>query len=215
VDPPDGKIPFTPEARKRAAAETANRRALRERADGPEDRPNDRCVGVTLPINFGSAGVSGAYSRIVQTPGSVALYYESGHQGGIYRSITLDGRPHLPPHARQWLGDPHGRWEGNTLVVDTTNFTNQTNYQGSGENLHLVERFTRVAPDMIMYHATIDDPTMFAQSWTIEVPLTKSDDKENPIFEAACHEGNYALTSILAGARALEREVARTPTESK
>ena len=125
---------------------------------------------------------------------------------GAYRSIPLDGRPHLPQHIRQYLGDARGHWEDNTLVVDTTNFTHQTNYEGSRENLHLVERFTRVAPDLITYRATIDDPTVFTRPWTLEIPLTKQDDKANQIYESACQEGNYALTSILAGARLQEKE---------
>jgi hypothetical protein len=210
VDPPDGKIPTrTPDGETRAAS---LRRIVDDengpggRADNPEERTQDRCSGITLPVNFGSAAVSGGYARIVQTPGFVTIYYEEGHHGGAYRTIPLDGRPHLPPHVRQWLGDARGRWEGNTLVVDTTNFTPQTNYQGSRETLHLVERFTRVAPDMIEYRVTIDDPATFTRPWTLEVPYTKADEKDNKIFEAACHEGNYALTGILAGARALERE---------
>ena len=108
----------------------------------------------------------------------------------------------LPPHIRQWLGDSIGRWEGHTLVVDTTNFTSKTNFNGSRENLHLVERFTRAAQDLVMYEVTIEDPTVWTISWTVEIPLTEVDNKQNQIFEAACHEGNYALTSILAGARA-------------
>jgi hypothetical protein len=101
-----------------------------------------------------------------------------------------------------------GRWEGNTLVVDTTNFTNRTPFWGARENLHLVERFTRTAPDLIMYTATIEDPTVYARPWTIEMPLTQKDGKANQIYEAACHEGNYGLTGILAGARVKEKETA-------
>jgi hypothetical protein len=122
--------------------------------------------------------------------------------------VALDQRPHPPKQIRQWLGHSVGRWEGDTLVVDTTNFTDKTDFEGSRQNLHLIERYTRVAPDMIIYRVTIDDPTVFTRSWTIELPLTKSDDKANAIFEAACHEGNYSMTSILAGARAQEREQA-------
>jgi hypothetical protein len=101
------------------------------------------------------------------------------------------------------------------VVVDTTNFTDKTNFNGSGQNLHLVERFTRVEPDLIKYEITIEDPTVWTRPWTVELPLTKMSDKENQIFEAACHEGNHALTSILAGARALEREAAAKPKEAK
>jgi len=223
VDPPDGKIPpLTPEGQKDAASSRRRRATATPAelapatpypvardsggpADGPEDRPSDTCRGVSLPF---IRGTSGTFSRIVQTPGSVAMYYEDGHRGGIYRMVALDQRPHPPKQIRQWLGHSVGRWEGDTLVVDTTNFTDKTDFEGSRQNLHLIERYTRVAPDMIIYRVTIDDPTVFTRSWTIELPLTKSDDKANSIFEAACHEGNYAMTSILAGARALEREQA-------
>ena len=216
VDPPDGKIPWKPELKDRVAAETKSLRTNvasavqedNEKGDGPEYRPNDRCRGLTLPHVYGTAEAGGAPNRIVQSAGVVTIYYEYGPHGGAYRSIPLDGRPHLPAQVRQWLGDPQGRWEGDTLVVDTTNFTNQTNYQGSRENLHLVEHFTRAAPDLIMYRATIDDPSVFTRSWTIEVPFTKQDDKKNQIFETACYEGNYALIGILAGVRAIEKEQA-------
>ena len=219
VDPLDGKIPWKPGLRERVAAET---RTLRtgvaavapednEKGDGPEDRPNDRCQGLTLPHVYGTAEAGGAPQRIVQSAGFVSIYYEYGPHGGAYRSIPVDGRPHLPAEIRQWLGDARGRWEGDTLVVDMANFTSETNYQGSRENLHLVERFTRAAPDLIMYRATIDDPTVFTRSWTIEVPLTKQDDKANQIYDTPCYEGNYALPGILAGVRAAEKEKAARP----
>jgi len=145
---------------------------------------------------------------VVQSPSSVTIYYEHGHYGGAYRTIPLDGSPHLSPQVRQWLGDSRGRWEGDTLVVETTNFSDLTNYQGSQENLQLVERFTSVAPGEFSYRVTITDPTTYTRPWTIEVPYTRADEKKNQIFEASCHEGNYALTSILAGARALEKNAA-------
>ncbi len=201
VDPPDGRIPYTAKAKERVAAKRDAAQAIVDRANGPEDRPNDRCDGVQLPF---VKGISGTFSRIVQAPGSVAMYYEEGHRGGGYRFIPLDGRPHLPSHIRQWMGDARGRWEGDTLVVDTTNFTTQTNFNGSREHLHLIERFTRVAEDLILQEVTVEDSTTFSQTWTIEVPLTKRNEAQNQIFESACHEGNYAMVSILAGARALE-----------
>ena len=226
VDPPDGKIPpLTPEAQARRS--TLRRRPpstssgeigtdvaipypvdadSSSRGDNPEDRPSDRCLGITLPF---IRGTSGTYSRIVQTPGAVTLYHEDGHRGGGYRTVHIDGRPHLPPHIRQWLGDSIGQWEGNTLVVDTTNFTDKTDFRGSQGNLHLVERFTRVAPDLVMYEVTIEDPTVWTAPWTVEIPVTEVDNERNQIFEAACHEGNYAMTSILAGARAQEAASAR------
>jgi hypothetical protein len=230
VDPPDGKLPpLTPEAQK--AAEGSRRaRALATPAelasafvdgdrnatpypvdrtmgggtDNPEDRPADRCRGVSVPF----MGSSGTFSGVVQTRGAISFYFEDGHRGGVFRQVFLDGRPHLPPNIRLWLGDSVGRWEGDTLVVDTTNFTHQTDFHGSRENLHLVERYTRVGPDLVMYRATIEDPTTFTRPWTFELPLSKADGKRNQIFEAACHEGNYALTSVLAGARVKEKEQA-------
>jgi hypothetical protein len=219
IDPPDGKIPWKPELRDRVATEIKTLRTNvaskvpedNDKGDGPEDRPNDRCRGLTLPHVYGTAEAGGAPVRIVQSAGIVSIYYEYGPHGGAYRQIPVNGRPHLPPQIRQWLGDPSGRWEGDTLIVDTTNFSNQTNYQGSRENLHLVERFTRAGPDLIMYRATIEDPTVFTRSWTIEVPFTKQDDKANLIFETPCYEGNYALIGILAGIRAIEKEQGTKP----
>ncbi len=202
VDPPDGRIPFT--AHGRAVADAAREKMRSELADGPEDRRDlDRCRGVSVPF---ISGTSGTFSRLVQTPGSVTLYHEDGHIGGGYRTVALDGRPHVPAHIRQWLGDSVGRWEGATLVVDTTNFTGLASFNGSGEQLHLVERFTPVAADLIMYQVTVADPEAWTSPWTIELPLQRIDNRENQIFEAACHEGNYAMTSILAGARVLERQ---------
>ena len=208
VDPPDGRMPALTEAEQ-------SRRGVQERrgrtfdghyfvdtenpdADNPEDRPSDRCMGVTLPV-------TNLFMRIVQGPEQIVIYYEHGHRGGVYRTIPLDGRPHLPAHIRQWLGDSRGHWEGDTLVVDTTNFSRQTSYRGSRENLRLVERITRVGADMILYEITVEDSTVWTRPWTMEVPLTMTDNKRNLIFEAACHEGNYALTSILAGARVAEK----------
>ena len=202
IDPPDGQIPFT--AHGRAVADAAREKMRSELADGPEDRRDlDRCRGVSLPF---ISGTSGTFSRVVQTPGSVTLYHEDGHIGGAYRTVSLDGRPHVPAHVRQWLGDSVGRWEGDTLVVDTTNFTGLASFNGSGAQLHLVERFTPVAADLTMYQATVADPQVWTGPWTIELPLQRIDNEENQIFEAACHEGNYAMTSILAGARVLEQQ---------
>ena len=169
--------------------------------DNPEDvRIIERCLGVTIPCTGGLCG----FSRLVQGPDWVGIYYEQGHGGGGYRSIPLDGRPHLPSHIRQWLGDSVGHWEGDTLVVDTTNFTGQTSYMGSAEHLHLVERFTRVALDLLRYEITVEDPTVWTRPWTMELAPTLQDSVQNLIFEAACHEGNYSLTAMLAGARIAE-----------
>ena len=126
------------------------------------------------------------------------------------RIIPLDGRPHLPKGVRQWMGDSRGHWDGNTLVVDTTNFSDQTRYRGSGEGidqwraitgLHLVERFKRVDAETILYDVTVDDPTTFTRPWTAEIPMVKA---QGPLFEYACHEGNYAMEDILRGARAAD-----------
>ena len=202
IDPPDGRIPYTEHGRAVAAA--AREKMQSELADGPEDRRDlDRCRGVSVPF---ISGTSGTYSRIVQTPGAVMLYHEDGHIGGGYRTAHTDGRPHPPAHIRQWLGHSIGRWEGDTLVVDTANFDGLASFNGSGEQLHLVERFTPVAADLIIYEATVSDPAAWTRDWTIELPLQRIDNQQNQIFEAACHEGNYALTSILAGARVLEAQ---------
>jgi len=209
VDPPDGRIPFTPEGRKRRPVRVVDPEAGPAGiADHPEDRTNDRCLGVTLPVDFGSAAVSGGFLRVVQGQGVVTIFYENGHHGGAYRTVPLDKSPHLPSQVRLRLGDPRGRWEADTLVVDTTNFTDSTNYQGAKGSLHLVERFTRTSAERIVYRATITDPTAFTAPWTIEVPYTRSDNRKNQVFESSCHEGNYAMVSILAGARALDREKA-------
>ena len=214
IDPPDAQIPWKPGVREQVAAEISTTagvrgRVRREGLDGLEDRPNDRCGGVTPPHRFGTWESGGGHHRIVQSLGTVSIYNECGPHGGAYRTIPLDGRPHLPSGIRQWLGDARGRWDGDMLVVDTTNFSDRTNYEGSGDNLHLTERFTRVGPDFMMYLVTVEDSTVFTRPWTMEIPLTLQDGRANRISESACHEGNYALTSILAGARAEERAAAK------
>ena len=207
VDPPDGRIPpLTAEGETRAAA--LRRNAPNEFgpggiADHPEQRRNDRCMGTTLPF---IQGVSSGARRIVQSPGSVAIFMEDGHVGGAYRVIPVGKQPHLPSELRQYLGDSRGLWDGETLVVEVKNFSDKTNFQGSTENLTLVERYTRTGPDLLTLRITVEDASTFTRPWTIELPLTKLDEKANQIYESSCHEGNYALTSILAGARAMERE---------
>jgi hypothetical protein len=137
--------------------------------------------------------------QIVQGKGYVAVISEMIHD---VRIIPTDGSPHLPSNVRLWLGDPRGHWEGNTLVVDSTNFTDKTNFRGSGENLHLVERFTRTGPESMTYEFTVDDPASFTKTWTAQVPMTRA---SGPVLEYACNEGNYAMKGILAGARATEK----------
>lgn len=142
------------------------------------------------------------YYQILQGPGYVAILTEMIHD---IRIIPLDGRPHIPANIRHWLGDSRGRWEGNTLIVDTTNFSDKTNVSGSDENLHVIERFTRTAESTIKYEFTVDNPTAFTRVWKGEVPLTKA---SGPIYEYACHEGNYAMEGILKGARTQENAAA-------
>ena len=125
VDPPDGRIPFTPEGRARWEAEVAEADRIRDRAHHPEDQQDDRCEGITLPLQYGSARISGGHSRVVQAPGMVSFYYESGHQGGQYRDVFLDVREPLAAHIRQWFGRSVGRWEGDTLVVEASNFSDR------------------------------------------------------------------------------------------
>ena len=195
VDPPNGRIPpLTPEAEKRAEARRAYRRE--HPADSWEDRGlNDRCLFTTgLPI------VPSAYNNNVhlfQTPDHVVMVIEMTH---TLRVVPLDGRPH--GDIRQFVGDSRGHWEGDTLVVETTNFHRLTGIRGSTPNAHLVERFTRVSPDTIQYEFTVEDPEMWTSPWTAVVALTKT---QAPMFEYACHEGNYAMEGILAGARAEEK----------
>ena len=223
VDPPSGRIPpRTPEAiarigeyrQRRAAGGGEIETDVRipypvdpqsgSYADNPEDRAPDRCMGITIPF---VRGTSGTFSRFVQSPESMSVYHEDGHRGGGYRTIYMDGRSHLAPHIRQWMGHSIGHWDGDTLVVDTTNFSAGTSFYGASENLHLVERYTRAAADLVMYEVTVEDPTVWGETtWTAEIPLTIADNKANQIYEAACHEGNYAMVSILAGARNLEAQ---------
>jgi hypothetical protein len=199
VDPADGRIPpYTPEARKRL--DEARSEARRHPADRPEDRsPQERCI---FSARAGPPMLAAAYNnnyQIVQTPAYVMIFVEEIHD---VRTIPLDGRPHLPSNVRQWTGDSTGHWEGDTLVVDTTNFTNKTKFRGTGENLHVIERFTRISPDAILYKFTIDDPSTFTRTWTAESTFVAVSDK---IYEYACHEGNYAMADMLRGARLEEK----------
>lgn len=202
VDPPDGRIPpLTAEAQKRMAAR-AERRRLHP-ADGPEDRGlSERC------LNWRTAGppmLPGAYNnnyQIVQTPDTIVIFNEMIHDARI---IPMDGRPHVPASIRLWLGDSRGHWEGDTLVVETTNFSDKTAFQGASENMRLTERFTRVDPDTLLYEFTVNDPAAFTRPWTAQIPSVRSD---GPIFEYACHEGNYGMYGILSSARAEEKKKA-------
>jgi len=201
IDPPDGKIPALSAAAKQRVADAADRRT--RVAEGPEDRTlQERC------LSWATAGppmLPSAYNnnyQIVQTRDFVAISNEQIHD---VRMIPLDGRPHVPAGVRLWMGDSRGHWEGDTLVVDTTNFTAKTAFRGSSENMHLTERFTRVAADTLMYTFTVDDPSAFAHPWTAQIPSEKID---GPIFEYACNEGNYGMLGILSGARDAEKKAA-------
>ena len=199
VDPPDGKVPpITPEARQRNAATMRSYTKF----DSVKDRPlSERCL-----LAFGSSSgppmLPVLYNnnyQIVQTPDHVMILVEMVHDARIVR---INGT-HPPGSVRQWLGDSIGHWEGDTLVVDTTNFTDKTSFRGSSRDLHLIERFTRTDQNTILYRATLDDPTTFSRAWTLEYPFLAT---SGPIYEYACHEGNYAMTDILGGARKADQE---------
>ena len=196
VDPPNGRIPaLTAEARDHLGARSAY--AREHPADGPEDRTlGDRCLHFAAPRL--SAGYN-SYFQILQTPEHVAILQEMGH---IARVVPVADRPHLDEEIRLWTGDPRGWWDGDTLVVESTNYNSQTRYNGSSESLQLVERFTRVSPDTIEHEVTMNDPATWTKPWTVMLRLKLTDD---PIFEYACHEGNYAMPGILGGARVEEK----------
>ena len=200
VDPSDGRIPFTPDGRRRLD----ERRALLGRpAHGPEDRsPGERCVHHTKAGPPMSAGGYNNHLRIFQTPGYVVVWTEQNHDARI---IPMDGRPPVAGAIRQWMGDSRGRWEGDTLVVETTNFSGKAYYQGSTDGMHLVERFTRTGADALEYEYTVSDPASYTRPWTASITMTPI---EGDLYEFACHEGNYGMEGILAGARADEREMA-------
>jgi hypothetical protein len=204
IDPPDGRVPpLTPEAQRRAEEEWkqpifrgggANGRS----ADWTTDRSLfERCITRGLPGAMSPSAYNNNY-RIVQSPGYVAIQIEM--LGGT-RVIPTDGRSHVNASLRQYMGDSRGHWEGNTLVVETTNFTDRTLYRGAAENLKLIERFAQIDPNTLEYQFTVIDPTTYARPWTAAVPYLRTDEQ---LFEYACHEGNYGMDGILSGARAEE-----------
>jgi len=200
TDPPDGRLPaLTPEGQKRRDAVFA---AFTHPANGPQDRGlSERC------ITFGSPQLLAGYQsyyQIFQTSNSVIFLTEMIHDA---RVIPLDGRPHLPSTVQQWLGDSRGHWEGDTLVVDTTNYK-PNSFMNASDKLHVVERFSRSGPDTLKYEVTIDDPETWTKPWSLMIPLRHSPDR---IFEYACHEGNIGMVGILAGARAEEQAAAGRP----
>jgi len=199
VDPPDGRLPpLTPAARATLAARAAEARD--HPADGPENRSlQERC----LSFNAGPPMLPGPYNNYVEIfdmPGAVVIFNEMIHDARI---VPLDGRPRPPAWVQQRLGEPRGRWERDTLVVESTNFGPNMNLRGADEHLRLSERFTRVDERTLHYEFTVDDPTAYARPWTALLPMTRTDDR---LFEYACHEGNYALMDILRGARFQERQ---------
>lgn len=224
-DPPDGKIPpLTPEAKKRAAARASAIGRLADasggppdpetavdgtqggvdgrggRGDNPEDRGlSERCI---LGFNSGPPMIPSAYNnnfQIVQSPGHVVIVSEMVHSA---RVVPMDGRPHAPSNIRLLVGDSRGRWDGETLVVETTNFTDKTSFRGTTKNMRLIERFTRVGPDRLNYEFTVDDPASYARSWTAMVPTKRNPER---IYEYACQEGNYGLEGQLSSSRAEDR----------
>jgi hypothetical protein len=211
VDPPDGRLPaFTPEGQRRAelrAEEQRNAQFGHPHADSWEDRPlQERCI---MGLNAGPPMTPGPYNnnfQLFQTPEYVVMLTEMVHDARI---IPMDGRPH--GNIRQWKGDSRGHWEGNTLVVDTTNFRRETSLPGSSASTHLIERFTRTDADTLLYEFTVDDPTTWTKPWTAAIPMSKSED---PIYEFACHEGNYGLAGVLAGARADEKAAQEAATKA-
>ena len=175
------------------------------RADGPEDRGlGERCMSGNLPTFRG--GFTGIHIRIVQSPGTVAIFYDVGQGQGFDRIIPITDAPHLPPDLRQRWGDSRGRWDGDTLVVDVANFSEKREFRGSRENLHLIERWRRTGPDSIELVTTVEDPTVWTRPWTVIQDFAKQPDGPNRIYyEPRCHEGNYGLPGLLIGARAEEQ----------
>jgi hypothetical protein len=201
IDPPDGRLPaLTPEAQKKMAQIRAETR--KHPNSGPEDFGlQSRCMlwPATGPLPMLPSPYNNNY-EIYQTKDYVAIEIEMIHDTRI---IPLDGSPHIPATVQQWMGDPRGRWEGDTLVVETTNFTDKTRFRGSDENLRLIEKFTRTAPDTLMYQFTLDDPTAFTKPWTAELPMVTT---PGPLYEFACHEDNAAIPNMLKTARLAEKQ---------
>ena len=218
-DPPDGRIPSLTQNGQRLAAARREAARRREAAESVESRNlAERCItwGADGPPMLGST--YNANLQIVQTDESVVIHHEMIH--GV-RVIPLDGRPHIPPSIRQLAGDSRGHWEGDTLVVDSSNFTDETNFRGAPSNsrqdifssrdLHVIERFTATDVDTIVYRFAVEDPSVWTRPWSGELFLRRI---EGPIIEYACHEGNYGLTNILAGARVAEKAAAEAAKKS-
>jgi len=211
IDPPDGKIPPTVAAAApaggarggaRGGAPAGGPRGGQNQNDNPETlAQNPRCLGVQMPfIPNNTLFAQGTVMQIVQSPKSMGIYMEDDHAGGGNRVILMDGRPHLPSSVKTVLGDSRGHWDGNTLVVETTNYTQ--GYRGANpDSFKTIEKFTRVGPNDLKREITFDDPKTWIRPWTVLIEMGKTDDKRHMIFDSACHEGNYGMTGILAGAR--------------
>ena len=219
IDPPDGKIPPLVAGAQagrgggrggQAGAQVGPVPAARGAAANQNDNPettaqSPRCLGVQMPfLPLNTAFAQGTVMQIVQSPKSMGIYMEDDHAGGGNRVIFMDGRPHLPSNARSVLGDSRGHWEGNTLVVETTNFSQ--GFRGSNvETYRMIERFTRVDANNLRREITFDDPKTWTRPWTVLIEMGKTDDRRHMIFDSACHEGNYGMTGILIGARKEEQ----------
>src|SRR6266566_1158819 len=176
--------------------------ARMNRHDGPEDGAlADRCLTLGLP-EFGAGNGGGSFRRIVQTPGGISMAYDVGQGQGWQRSIVMNGSPHLPPQIRQWFGDSRGRWEGDTLVIDVTNFSPKADYRGSRESLHLIERWTRTSPTTLDYVVTIEDASVWTRPWTVTQEFTRQNEQENRIYyEPRCVEGNFGHPAVMRASR--------------
>jgi hypothetical protein len=223
VDPPDGRLPpVTAEGQKRAAEAAAARKRMGETLDAAQNlNLGERCIMMANAGPMLPAGYMSTY-QIVQGSGYVMILAERLHD---FRIIPLDGRPHLPSNVRQWKGDSRGRWEGNTLVVETRNFNSKRPgvgdnfaagqaFRGASEDMRVTEWFTRVDADTIHYRFTVDDPRTWARPWTAEMFIAK-DGIQGPLFEHACHEGNYSITNMLKGAREAEKKAAEAAVTEK
>jgi len=210
TNPENGKLPpITPEGQKRAADRAAERKKQGAQYDQVQNIPiGSRCVYMNAGPPMMPPGYNPAY-QIVQSPGYVTILVEMLHET---RVISTDGRPHAPAGVRSWLGDPKGHWEGDTLVVETTNFNDKAAFRGASENAKITERFTRVSDDAIRYEFTVDDPSTWERAWKGEMPFVKIN---GPVFEHACHEGNYGIRNTLAGARREEQKAAEAAATKK
>lgn len=201
-----GKYDPKPSARRTELPPRYNT-ARMNRFNGPEDGAlPDRCLTPGLP-EFGAN--AGSFRRIVQTAGGITMFYDVGQGQGWQRNIVMNGSPHLPASIRQWFGDSRGRWDGNSLVVDVTNFSPKTDFMGARDNLHLIERWTPTGPNTLEYKVTIEDPTVWTRAWTVTQEFTRQSNQDNRIYyEPRCIEGNYGLPGLMRGQRTQEKAFA-------